>query len=152
MVVNDRGVDIIKEFEGLRLTSYLCPAKVWTIGYGHTGPDVYAGLAISKQTAEDLLRGDLLMFEHGVDSLIETATENEFSAMVSLAFNIGLGLPTKKNPKGGGFYASSVRRNHNLGKRAQAANSFLLWIKGGGQQLPGLIRRRNAERSLYLLP
>ena len=142
MVVNDRGVDIIKEFEGLRLTSYLCPAKVWTIGYGHTGPDVYAGLAISKQTAKDLLRGDLLMFEHGVDSLIETATENEFSAMVSLAFNIGLG----------NFKKSSVLKNHNLGKRAQAANSFLLWIKGGGQQLPGLIRRRNAERSLYLLP
>jgi lysozyme len=142
MVVNERGIDIIKEFEGLRLTSYLCPAKVWTIGYGHTGPDVYPGLTISKETAEQLLRGDLLMFEHGVDSLIETATENEFSAMVSLAFNIGLG----------NFKKSSVLRNHNLGKRAQAANSFLLWIKGGGRQLPGLIRRRNAERSLYLLP
>lgn len=142
MVVNDRGVDIIKEFEGLRLTSYLCPAGVWTVGYGHTGPDVYKGLSITRETAEDLLRGDLLYFEHGVDSLIETATENEFSAMVSLAFNIGLG----------NFKKSSVLKYHNLGKRAQAANSFLLWIKGGGRQLPGLIRRRNAERSLYLMP
>jgi lysozyme len=142
MVVNERGIDIIKEFEGLRLTSYLCPAKVWTIGYGHTGPDVYGGLAISQQTSEDLLRGDLLYFEHGVDSLIETATENEFSAMVSLAFNIGIG----------NFKTSSVLKYHNLGKRAQAANSFLLWIKGGGRELPGLVRRRIAERSLYLLP
>ena len=141
MVVNERGVDIIKEFEGLRLTSYLCAAKVWTIGYGHTGPDVYQGMTITKQTAEDLLRGDLLYFEHGVDSLIETATENEFSAMVSLAFNIGLG----------NFKKSSVLKYHNIGKRAQAANSFLLWIKGGGRQLPGLVRRRSAERSLYLM-
>lgn len=150
MVVNNRGLKIIKEFEGLRTKSYLCPANKLTIGFGHTGPDVHIGQVINEREAEQLLQGDLIYFEHGVSELIGSATENEFSAMVCLAYNIGLGLPTKKNPKGGGFYASSVRRFHNQGNKGLAANSFMLWIKGGGKTLPGLIRRRSAERALYL--
>ena len=140
--INMAGLELIKSFEGCRLTAYKCPAGVWTIGYGHTGPDVKSGKTITFTEAEQLLKGDLDKFEDGVEKGIGTAavTENQFAAMVSLAFNIGLG----------GFLKSTVLRMHKAGKYELAANAFLLWINGGGRQLPGLVRRRKAERTLYL--
>ena len=142
MNINNAGLALIKSFEGLRLTAYQCPAGIWTVGYGHTGPDVYRDDTIRETEAEYLLKGDLLKFEHGVEEFLDgvPASFNEFSAMVSLAFNIGLG----------NFRKSSVLKFHKQGKKAFAANAFLLWVKGGGKKLPGLVRRRVAERKLYV--
>lgn len=142
MRTNAAGIALIKKFEGVRLKAYKCPAGVWTIGFGHTGPDVYAGLEINERVAEQLLIGDLLKFEHGVEELLDgvPASFNQFSAMVSLAYNIGLGA----------FAKSSVLRHHRQGNLPIAAEAFLLWNKAGGAVLPGLTRRRMAERGLYL--
>jgi lysozyme len=139
---NDAGVAIIKEFEGVRLEAYKCPADVWTIGYGHTGPEVRKGLKISLEVAGAMLESDLQKFEDGATKLIGSAptTPNQFSAMVSLAFNIGLGNLAK----------SSVLRHHKAGNHKLAAESFLLWNKAKGTVLPGLTRRRMKERGLYL--
>lgn len=142
MRTNAAGIALIKKFEGVRLKAYKCPAGVWTIGFGHTGPDVHSGLEINERVAEQLLIGDLLRFEHGVEEYLDgvPASLNQFSAMVALAFNIGLGA----------FARSSVLRHHRQGNRQLAAEAFLLWNKAGGAVLPGLTRRRVAERELYL--
>ena len=142
MNISNAGIALIKKYEGLRLTSYLCAAKVPSIGYGHTGPDVQLGMAINEREAEQYLKGDLIRFEHGVEQLIDErqTNQNEFSAMVSLAYNIGLG----------NFRKSSVLKFHNEGDKKAAANAFLLWNKAGGKVLNGLTSRRNAERRLYV--
>lgn len=147
--INDAGLALIKSFEGLELTAYLCPAKVWTIGYGSTGPHVKPGMTITPGEAERLLRKDLERFEHGVDVLMgdTPTTDNQFSAMVSLAFNIGFGDPARNIP---GFKTSTVLKRHRLGNRIGAARAFEMWNRGGGQILKGLIRRRAAEAKLYL--
>jgi len=139
---NNAGIALIKRFEGLSLRAYKCPAGEWTIGHGHAGPDVEPGMVINEREAEQYLVGDLLKFEHGVEDLLDgvPASFNEFSAMVALAYNIGLG----------NFRKSSVLKFHKQGKKILAANAFLLWIKVNGKPLTGLIRRRNAERSLYV--
>ena len=142
MNINNAGIALIKKFEGLRLKAYTCPAGIWTIGFGHTGPDVGPGEEINEREAEQLLKGDLIKFEHGVEEFLDgtPASFNEFSAMVSLAYNIGLG----------NFRKSSVLKFHKAGKKTLAANAFLLWSKAKGKILPGLVTRRNAERSLYV--
>lgn len=142
MNTNNAGIALIKKFEGLRLRAYKCPAGIWTIGYGHTGPDVDIGEEISEREAEDLLKGDLIQFEHGVESLLDgtPASFDQFSAMVCLAYNVGLG----------NFRKSSVLRFHKAGDFSAAANAFLLWNKAGGKVLNGLTNRRNAERALYV--
>lgn len=141
---NPAGVALIKEFEGFVPKSYLCPAGVLTIGYGSTGTHVKRGMTVTREEGEALLRYDLLRFERGVEVLTQgvPTTDNQFAAMVSLAFNIGLAAFTK----------STVLKQHRKGNRQRAAAAFLLWIKGGGRKLPGLVRRRNAERKLYLTP
>lgn len=142
MNTNNAGIALIKKFEGLRLKSYLCPKGIPTIGFGHTGPDVQLGQEINEREAEQLLKGDLLRFEHGVEELLDgvPASFNQFSAMVCLAYNIGLGR----------FRTSSVLRYHRQGKRLLAANAFLLWVFVNKKKTLGLVRRRNAERSLYV--
>jgi len=143
--VNQATIDLIKRNEGCVLHAYQDSVGVWTIGYGHTGQDVTAGMTIAQDRAEELLRADLGKFEDGVDdALAESAdtTDNQFGAMVSLAFNIGLG----------NFGTSSVLRHHNTGDAAAAADAFLLWNKAGGEVLAGLDRRRHEERTLYLTP
>lgn len=142
--INPEGLEIIKSYEGLRLQAYLCPANVLTIGFGHTGPDVKPKMHITAQQAEKLLQADLAEFEEGVTSMLGAAktNENQFSAMVSLAYNIGVTA----------FKASSVIRHHRDGNTSKAAASFKLWNKGGGKVLPGLTKRRAAEAALYLTP
>lgn len=142
MKTNAGALAIICESEGLRLKAYKCPAGVWTIGYGHTGPDVYPGLVITASQALDLLTDDLAKTEKGVADALgsSTATVNQFSAMVSLAYNIGVRA----------FEKSSVLRNHKKGNKQLAAASFLLWVKAKGRVLPGLTKRRMKERGLYL--
>lgn len=144
MRVNGAGIAIIKKFEGCKLKAYRCPAGVLTIGYGHTGPDVHDGKKITEDEAEALLRADLEKFEEGVTKLIGAmpVTENQFSALVSLAYNIGLG----------NLKASSPLMYHKAKNYKQAAISFGLWNKANGKVLKGLERRRKAEADLYATP
>lgn len=142
MKTSQAGIDLIKSFEGLVLQAAPCPAGILTIGHGHTGPDVYIGLRITQEFAEDLLRQDLARFERGVERMLDgvETSQAQFDSMVSLAFNIGLGA----------FQRSSVLRHHRAGNRLSAAASFMLWVKAAGRTLTGLLRRRNAERRMYL--
>lgn len=137
--IGPEGLALIKRFEGLKLTAYLCPARVWTIGYGSTGPHVRPGLTISQEAAEKLLRDDLDRFEDAVAKAAPHAPQPMYDAMVSLAFNIGIG----------GFLKSSVLRLHLAGDHRRAAEAFGLWNKADGKILPGLVTRRAAEANLY---
>lgn len=142
---NAAGIEIIKHFEGVRTTAYQDSVGVWTIGYGHTSaagdPQVYAGLTITLDQAEQILRKDLGIFEKGVSDAVKVTTnDDQFSAMVSFSFNVGLGA----------YRDSTLLRKHHAGDFAGAADEFLRWVYAGGQVLPGLQRRRNAERALYL--
>ena len=139
MEINEAALEIIKRNEGCRLTAYRDVVGIPTIGYGHI-EGVFMGMAITQEEADQLLREDVSKFERGVESKIETATENQFSAMVSLSYNIGLG----------GFGRSTVLRKHNEEDYEAAADAFLMWNKSGGKVYKGLVRRRGEERDLYL--
>ena len=140
MKISIEGISLIKQFEGCELTSYLCPANIWTIGWGHSGTDVVKGMTITQATADILLRQDLGKFEDAVTKYAGPAYQNQFDAMVSLCYNIGPG----------NFRGSSVARLHKNGQYTAAATAFLLWNKAGGKILQGLVKRRKAERNLYL--
>lgn len=145
--INSEGLSIIKEFEGLRLEAYLCPANVWTIGWGHTGPEVKRGMKITTARAEELLRVDLQRFEAAVHQLAPIATDNQFSAMVSFAFNVGEDIDDDTIAEGLGD--STLLKKHNAGDYAGAAREFAKWNKAKGQVLAGLTRRRAMEAALY---
>lgn len=140
MNISDKGLDLIKRFEGCRLTSYLCPAGVLTIGYGSTGPHVRAGMTITPNEAEKLLLKDIERFERGVTILVGETTQNRFDALVSFAFNLGLA----------NLQSSTLLRKHRAGKFAEAGDQFLRWNRANGKVLDGLTKRRKAERELYL--
>ena len=145
MKTGQKGLALIKSFEGLVLTAYKDPVGVWTIGYGHTAaagsPKPSAGMKITAVEAADILSRDLGQYEAGVTkALRRVPSQDQFDAMVSLCFNIGPGA----------FGKSSVVRFFNDGNFDMAAASFLLWRKAGGKFLSGLVRRREAERQLFL--
>jgi len=153
---NAAGIAIIKDYEGLVLTATPDPGGVLTIGYGHT-LDVHAGEMITEAQAEQLLAQDLATFEAGVSALLNVpTTSNQFSAMVSLAYNIGLGRPATASKHATGFISSTVLADHNAQDFPAAAAAFALWDKGhvNGQLVvePGLVARRAAESELYLTP
>ena len=161
MKTNQVGVALIKEFEKLELTAYRCPAGIWTIGYGHTGSDVYEGLKITPVRAETWLTDDLARVEKAITRSLKTeTTANQFAAMVALCFNIGEGWdPSKPKSKGAkdGFRQSTVLKKHNANDQIAASRAFSLWNKGtnaAGElvELRGLTRRRAAEAALYLTP
>lgn len=139
MVTGPKGLALIKRWEGLRLKAYLCPAKVWTIGYGSTGRHVKPGMTITEKEAESLLRKDLARFERKVAALAKSPTQEQFDAMVALAFNIGEA----------GFERSSVLRAHNDRDFVRAEQAFAMWNKAGGRVLKGLVNRRAEEATLY---
>ena len=141
MKMNAAGRELVRRFEGLRLEAYRCPAGVLTIGYGSTGPHVRTGMIITPGEADRLLDKDLSRFEVGVEAMLcgVPTTEDEFSAMVSLAFNIGLG----------NFATSTLLKRHKAGNKVGAANSFLSWVYANKQKLKGLVARREAEKELY---
>jgi len=142
-VINNAGLQLIKEFEGLRLDAYICPAGVWTVGYGSTGDHVYPGQVITEPEAEELLRKDLWRFEDCVSSRVAVGlTDNEYAALVSFAFNCGCGA----------LQESTLLRRLNAGEPKPRVFSEELpkWVRGGGQVLPGLVRRRQAEVDLAL--
>ncbi len=137
MHINNEGLSIIKESEGLSLKAYKCPAGVWTIGYGHTGRDVKKGMVITEEKATDLLRSDIARFERDVSyyNKIYKFTNNEFSALVSFAYNIG-----------------SIAGLTKAGTRSkeQIANKMLEYCYASGKKLNGLYTRRQKERRLFL--
>ncbi len=144
MPINQKGIELIKHFEGLRLTGYIDPVGIPTIGYGHTGPEVKVGETISEAEADQILRTDLEKFATGVRNRIAvTVSNNAFAALVSFAFNTGLG----------NFGSSTLLNKLNAGDAKGASKEFLRWVKGtiNGKKvtLPGLVRRRKAERSLF---
>lgn len=144
MKISDAGVALIKEFEGCELTAYPDPATggdPWTVGYGHTGPEVAPGMTITEQDAEDILRADLQAFEHCVEQAVGAhVNEAEFSACVSLAFNIGCA----------NFKSSTLVKMIRAGNMQGAADQFPRWNKAAGKVMAGLTRRRLAERDLFL--
>ncbi len=140
-MINKKGLDLVKKFEGLYLKAYLCPANVWTIGYGHTGSDVTHNLIITEEQANELLAKDMQKFEKDVCKLVKVElTENMFSALVSFSFNVGSQA----------LKTSTLLKLLNDGKYMEAALEFARWNKANGKELPGLTRRRKAEKELFL--
>jgi lysozyme len=136
---NERGVELIKQFEGLRLTPYLCPSKIWTIGYGHTRT-VFAGQSITPEQADVLLDEDLRMFERAVTRLVTVPlNDNQFSALVCFVFNVGPG----------NLETSKLLRLLNRGWYEQVPVQLLRWNRANGEELGGLARRRAAEGHLW---
>lgn len=147
MKINKAGIDLIKRFEGFVPNAYLCPAGVWTIGYGTTSAaglvDVRKGMTITQEQADEWLVYALDKYEGSVlRHLKRTPNENQFSAMVSLCYNIGEG----------NFKGSTVLREFNDGNFIAAASAFRMWNKAAGKILPGLIRRREVEAQLFSKP
>ena len=137
---SQKGIDLIKEFEGFRNTAYLCPANVWTIGYGHT-KTAKPGMCISTVQGEELLRKDVEKFENAVNTLVKVPlNQNQFDALVSFAYNVGVGA----------FGKSTLLRLLNQGEYQRAAKQLHRWVRGGGRKLPGLVRRRKAEYDLFV--
>jgi lysozyme len=139
---SETGVNLIKSFEGLRLESYLCPAGVWTVGYGHTGDDVTPEMTITEDRANKMLRRDLVKFEQGVDLLITVPlNQQQFDALVSFAFNCGLGALEESTLR--------KRLNNKEDPNKVAQEELPKWVKGDGVVLPGLVERRKKEVELF---
>jgi lysozyme len=166
MKTSQVGIELMHKFEGCRLRPYLCPAHLWTIGYGHVlyqdqiklpvvRKNGYTGIlrkdyplaaqdsrAWSQEEVNRLFEDDLLDFECGVLRMSPNLVgrQSSFDAVVSFAFNCGVG----------NYQRSTIRMKNNRGDYEGAADAFMMWTKGGGKELPGLVRRRNAERALFL--
>lgn len=133
------GLSLIKAFEGCKLTAYKCPADVWTIGYGRT-TNVKPGQTITQAQADAWLIEEYDDFESAVKRVVKVKlTENQLGALVSLAYNIGVGA----------FSKSTLLRKVNAGDEAGAAAQFKRWNRAGGRVLNGLTRRRVAEAKLF---
>lgn len=139
---NDAGLDLIKEYEGLRLTTYRCPGGVWTIGYGHTRT-VRPNMIITPAQAEGFLREDMYSVEKYVNDLVDVPlSDNQFAALVGFVFNVGVG----------NFKRSSLLRLLNRGWYEQVPAQLTRWNRVKGEVLGGLARRRAAESRLWNMP
>lgn len=139
MKISEKGINLIKKFEGCKLTAYKCPAGIWTIGYGHTR-NVHKGEKITQQQADELLKQDLLVYEAGINVMRLNINQNQFDSLVSFAFNLGLGALQKST------LLKRIKVNPNDPK---IKDEFLRWSYAGGKQLKGLLLRRQAECDLY---
>lgn len=170
MKLSKAGEELMHRYEGFRNKPYLCPAHIWTIGYGHVlyqeqirlpmvrPPDkttadipmIRKEMALkledfrvwSKEEIDELFRADVESFERGVLRLVPgvVGRQGSFDALVSFAFNAGLG----------NLQRSTIRMKANRGDWEGAAEAFMAWTKGGGKVLPGLVKRRQAEIELFL--
>ncbi|MFG6089013.1 lysozyme [Enterobacter soli] len=145
MQTSEKGIALIKEFEGCKLTAYQDSVGVWTIGYGWTQPvdgkPIRAGMTIKQETAERLLKTGLVSYESDVSRLVKVGlTQGQFDALVSFTYNLG----------SRSLSTSTLLRKLNAGDYAGAAEEFMSWNKAGGKALKGLTRRREAERALFL--
>lgn len=143
MRISKRGLDLIKRFEGLRLKAYICPAGKWTIGYGHTGPDVHPSLSISESKATALLIKDVAESERYLNNWARNnkvkLTQGNFDALISFIFNVGIGNFTR-----------STMAKKLISADPSAVDEFPKWRLAGGKVSPGLERRRIAEKELFL--
>lgn len=148
MQISEEGLALIKSFEGCSLEAYPDPATggaPWTIGFGWThdvdGVPVQPGMVITMRKAEELLRQGISSYEETLNKVIKVpVTQAQFDAMLSLAWNIGTRA----------FSTSTLLRLLNQKDYAGAAEQFLRWNRAGGKVMPGLVRRRAAERRLFL--
>jgi lysozyme len=157
MKVEERVTEMIKHHEGVRVRPYRCPALLWTVGVGHVIDPKHIGVkledrktlpipdgwdrTLSMDEVNKILSEDLGRFEAGVRRLCPNGlTAGRFGALVSFAFNVGLG----------NLQRSSIRMKYNRGEYEEAAEAFMMWTKAGGKELPGLVKRRKDERNLYL--
>lgn len=143
MKISQAGIDLIKSFEGVRLEAYADPAtggEPFTVGVGHTGPEIHDGMTITEEQADAYLASDLERFERCVnEALMVDVTQAQFDAMCSLAFNIGCG----------NFNRSSILRYTNEGQPEKAKEAFALWNKANKKVMAGLTRRRAAEAEMF---
>lgn len=165
MKLSEAGANLMHRFEGCRNKPYLCPAHIWTIGYGHVLYQSQIGLPMvrvndapmirkemplkaednrvwSKEEIDKLFADDISSFERGVLRLVPgvVGRQGSFDALVSISFNFGLG----------NLQRSTIRMKANRGDWDGAAEAFRAWTKGGGKVLPGLVKRREAEIALFL--
>jgi lysozyme len=167
MKLSKVGADLMHRYEGYRNRPYLCPAHIWTIGYGHVlyqeqiklpmartedkpVPMIRKEMPLkqednrvwSKKETDDLFAADVASFERGVLRLVPgvVGRQGAFDALVSISFNFGLG----------NLQRSTIRMKANRGDWEGAADAFMQWTKGGGRELPGLVKRRKDERALFL--
>lgn len=145
MSVSNKGVDLICEFEGKRLAAYDDGVGVWTIGFGTikypNGVRVKKGDTCTLEQAKDYMRHDLIEFEHTVNSSVKVPlNQNQFDALVSLAYNIGSSA----------FKSSTLVKKLNTGDYQGAADQFNVWINAGGKRMQGLVNRRDREKLLFL--
>jgi lysozyme len=155
--VSKECIEGIKKDEGVRLRPYRCPALLWTVGVGHVIDPAHIRVplndrknlpipegwdrTLSMAEVDSILAADLATFERGVLRLCPTGlTQGRFDALVSFAFNVGLG----------NLQRSTIRMKHNRGDFEGAAEAFLMWTKAGGRELPGLVKRRKHEKEMYL--
>ena len=139
LTISKDGLELIKSFEGCRLEAYQDPVGIWTIGYGHT-KGVYSGMSITAEQADAYLRSDVTTAEQAVNTHVTTTlTQNMFDALVSFTFNVGTAA----------FKKSTLLRKLNLGDIIGAAGEFDRWVYAGGRKLPGLARRRTAEKNFF---
>lgn len=146
MRTSELGLSLIKHFEGCKLDAYLCPAKIPTIGYGNTFlPDGYRvklGDKITKEEAEELLKVIVVGFDVKVENLIKVQIkQHEFDALVSLAYNIGVGNLSS---------STLIKLVNSNAAKVSIYNEFMKWNKAGGKVLDGLTKRRRCEGTLFL--
>ena len=140
MTHSQKAIDLVREFEGCRLTSYQDQGGVWTIGYGHTDA-VHENQTCTEEQAIEWLNDDLKIADTAVNRLVSVKiTQNQFDALVDFVFNLG----------GGNFQTSSLLKFLNMGQSLLAAREFQRWDRIGTKEIPGLLRRRLAERDLFL--
>lgn len=141
MTFNQAGLDLLKSFEGCKLVVYKDIIGILTVGYGHTGPDITAGSTWTQEQCDEALETDLLKFKNGVYDLLDVSlTDNQYSALVCFSYNVGL-----TDLKNSHLLKYVNSKDFNL-----ASEEFKRWDRAGGVEVPGLLRRRLAERSLFL--
>jgi len=138
MKISDNCVSLVKKFEGFEAKAYKCPAGVWTIGYGHT-LNVRPNDVITEAQATTLLEEELQEYAAKVAKIVPSANQNQFDAMVSFAYNLGV------NALG----TSTLLKKHLAGDYKGAQAEFLRWDKANGKVLAGLTKRRQQESALY---
>lgn len=140
MKLNDQGIDLIKEFEGCQLDAYLDMVGKPTIGYGTTGTDIHLGLHWTQEDCDKILLADLDHVQMQIKKVLDVdLTDNEFSALCSLVYNIGIG----------NFKSSTMLHCLNEREWDLAAAEFSKWDHAGGREVPGLLKRRLAEKELF---
>jgi lysozyme len=141
MRLDKSGEDLIKTFEGCRLTAYQDSVGVWTIGYGSTGKHIHQGLTITQTRADSLFDTDVVWVENAVNGDVTVSlTQNQFNALCSFTYNLGAGA----------LNSSTLLKDLNKGEYQEAADQFPRWDHAGGHEDPALLKRRNEEREIFL--